>query len=402
MAVCSACGCAATESGVGYTGTPPTVRLPLGGLLDGGVSAGYQSGSCGCGSVGTFTTPYLSRENCGNIVKVVFPGGPIYIFALQSNGSCQQINGSGATLTGAVFCPGNGEVWSFLPFDGGPNQGSFQSVTLAGGQSFSATYNAYGFDMISSSWIDDDGQSHNETYTFQYNGDGTLASVTRTLQDTTVTPDLAPADVPAPTGAMSQIVYSYAPADGPHYDEGDLITITTNAADGAGGWNVAEQLQLGYYKDGLAGGYAGALKFRIGLDACRKMLAAGLDLTTDPSLSDEELLRYADAFFRYDSQGRVTTSLLQGGTLRYTLSYELASQRPGGAAYVDGPNQWKYRTVETRPDGRVTTTYANWLQQVLVKDCANGGQPLDRKPPVRRQRESSAAGPSVGRGRLCG
>jgi hypothetical protein len=88
---------------------------------------------------------------------------------------------------------------------------------------------------------------------------------------------------------------------------------------------------------------------------------------------------YADSYFEYDSQQRVTKAVLAGdgttegggsGQGSYTYSYTASSNAAGF-------NSWAVKTVETLPDGSQNTVYTNtYAEPMLVvhKDPTTGQQ----------------------------
>jgi YD repeat-containing protein len=100
---------------------------------------------------------------------------------------------------------------------------------------------------------------------------------------------------------------------------------------------------------------------------------------TDPySVTDTQLASYADYYFRYDSQQRVTMEVAQGegcslcsaGLGTYTFSYTTSSN-------TDSVNKWKVKTTETLPDGNQNIVYTNAYGEVMLKvlkDVTTGQQ----------------------------
>jgi len=66
--------------------------------------------------------------------------------------------------------------------------------------------------------------------------------------------------------------------------------------------------------------------------------------------------QYADFYFAFDGQRRVTRELIQGGSRAYDFSYSASTQ-------PDGYNSWKTKIVETHPGGEQTMIYANYTDQ---------------------------------------
>jgi len=70
---------------------------------------------------------------------------------------------------------------------------------------------------------------------------------------------------------------------------------------------------------------------------------------SDPlTASDFQVSQYADFYFEYDSQRRVTKEVIQGGSRTYTFGYT-------ESAHATSNNSWKTATVETLPAGDRTS-----------------------------------------------
>ena len=81
--------------------------------------------------------------------------------------------------------------------------------------------------------------------------------------------------------------------------------------------------------------------------------------------SDAQVAPYADRYFEFDTQQRVTTTKLDGGSRTFTYSYSTSSHR-------ESASNWKTKTVETRPGGSQRLVYTNFLGQTLVDDFKSG------------------------------
>lgn len=89
---------------------------------------------------------------------------------------------------------------------------------------------------------------------------------------------------------------------------------------------------------------------------------------TDPlTVSNSVLALYADNYFEYDSNRRVTKETVQGGSQTYLFEYD-ESDHP------DGFNSWKYETIETRPDGSQNIVYTNYAGLTMLKVFKSGTQ----------------------------
>ena len=141
--------------------------------------------------------------------------------------------------------------------------------------------------------------------------------------------------------------------------------------DGSG--NVLDQWYYRYYtgdtySGGTQIGYQYGLKYAVGPVAYARLKAAagGTDAYVDTA-SDSTVATYADQYFEYDASKRVTKltasgagcSLCTGGQGTYTYAYSTSTN-------ATGYNSWKYKAVETRPDGSTETVYANAFGEVML------------------------------------
>ena len=157
---------------------------------------------------------------------------------------------------------------------------------------------------------------------------------------------------------VSRVTYTYYETTDTHGDAGDLKTATRqNYVDGQ--WVDEATHYYRYYRTGDANGCAHGLKYILGP-------AAYANLCDDPSVSDPftatdaKVAEYADNYFEYDSARRAVKETVRGGEQTFTLAYT------SNAAPV-GPNEWRRKTVETRPDGSNVTTYTSHFNSLLLK-----------------------------------
>ncbi|MEQ9410365.1 MAG: RHS repeat-associated core domain-containing protein [Fuerstiella sp.] len=94
-------------------------------------------------------------------------------------------------------------------------------------------------------------------------------------------------------------------------------------------------------------------------------------LSDDPSVSDPFeasdaiVAQYADYYFEYDEQLRVTTEAIEGGSRSYTSDY-------AESEFSDGPNSWKWKTVETLPDNSQNIVYTNCAGRTMLRVHKSG------------------------------
>jgi YD repeat-containing protein len=144
---------------------------------------------------------------------------------------------------------------------------------------------------------------------------------------------------------------------------------TAVVADGSS--NTLETSYYRYYETSQANGYDGGLRFVLGPTAYAQMVGDGYTPTT---ATDSQLDDYADHYFEYDADQRVTThvvagagcSACTGGQGTYTYAYT-------DGANAAGYNSWAVQTVETLPDGSTNTYYSNAYGQVMLKSFVEAG-----------------------------
>jgi len=143
---------------------------------------------------------------------------------------------------------------------------------------------------------------------------------------------------------------------------GDLKFVHVDEWDSSN-WAERETSYYRYWKAGQTGGYEHALQFALGPEAYERLLESYIDPDTP---TDEQIAVYAEYYFSYDADRRVVKERVQGvqcGRAEYGLTlYEYTS-----SANADEFNYWKYKTIETRPDGSHHTVYTNYASQVILK-----------------------------------
>jgi RHS repeat-associated protein len=168
-----------------------------------------------------------------------------------------------------------------------------------------------------------------------------------------------------------QVVYTYYDGTQPYGNKGDLMTATVE--DGSG--NALGTDYYRYYTPGVSNGYVGGLRYVFGTTAYDQLVAAvGNPFTA----TNSQVAPYADQYFEYDNKQRVTVhavsgtgSSVTGGIGTYSYSYTI-SNNPAGV------NSWRYKTIETLPDGNQNIVYCNDLGEVMLKvfyDINDAGNP---------------------------
>ncbi len=132
--------------------------------------------------------------------------------------------------------------------------------------------------------------------------------------------------------------------------------------DGAG--NVLDTQYFRWYT-GEAGGYVGGLKYHFGHESYGRLLAA---VPNPAGATDDLVAPFADHYFEYNGSKQVTKEVVQGagcsscfgGQGTFTYSYA-ANANPNGY------NSYKYKTVESLPDGNENIIFSNFAGGVMVE-----------------------------------
>jgi RHS repeat-associated protein len=188
---------------------------------------------------------------------------------------------------------------------------------------------------------------HSFEYVYQYNVQDQLWKVTQKVDDVPV----------------RRAVYTYHQGSD-HGSMGDLKLVEVETWKNESWVNLTTRYYR-YYIDQAGGtGFRHGLQFVVGPEAWERLEAAQID---PENASAEELHAYADNYFEYDSQRRVTREIVAGGSREYAFEYDRSY------SVNHDPNQWFYKTTEKRPDGTDIVVYSNHLYQVLFKIWKNGG-----------------------------
>jgi hypothetical protein len=199
-------------------------------------------------------------------------------------------------------------------------------------------------------------QSVIQTYTFTYVSSGTNAGL---LQNVSVDHGSDP--------AFRQVVYTYYDGTTSGGNAGDLRTAQIQQIkDGV--TTTVDTYYYRYYVSGDPNGFAHALKYGFGPDSYARLTNLYPDLTT---ASDDQASVFADVYFRFDSQGRVSRQDVQGagassatGSGKFTFAYT-PSANPAGT------NSWQVNTTVTLPDNSnqqivYTNSYGEPMLDVFV------------------------------------
>jgi len=175
---------------------------------------------------------------------------------------------------------------------------------------------------------------------YAYHGAGAPAGFVGLIRSVTRVVD----DVP-----QSRESYQYYGDGEPGGSAADLRRATGEEFDGSS-WEVTGEDYFRYYKAGEAGGFAHAMKLRLGAAAVARAARAGVDLD---AASDAQLEAYSDDAYSYDAGHRVSSRRTRGGTRETTFSYLQNAAGPGFGNHTD----WYLRTEATLPSGDKNIAY---------------------------------------------
>lgn len=158
--------------------------------------------------------------------------------------------------------------------------------------------------------------------------------------------------------------------------EGDLSTVTTAVWEDSQ-WNDTGTTLYRYYTESpgassssSSSGGSGAeaephlLKYVVNPSSYER-LAADAQVSDPLEASDAKVAEYADYYFEYDSERRVTKESVRGGSMDYEFAYSESEND-------DGYNSWKFKTVETQPGSVTNTIYSNYAGQPMLQVYSSG------------------------------
>ncbi|MGC3967595.1 MAG: RHS repeat-associated core domain-containing protein [Pirellulales bacterium] len=166
-----------------------------------------------------------------------------------------------------------------------------------------------------------------------------------------------------PWSDVERVAYTYYGGDAADGTSGDLRTVVKQVPAPDGGWDDVATSYYRYYISGQANGFIHGLKYALNPAAFERAQTS----LGDPLLAtDSQIAKFADYYFEYDDQFRVTLERAAGGTLRYQLAYE---ENPSPSP--DGANVWRWKTTVAQPDGSILVAYTNFLGQNMLHDVRN-------------------------------
>lgn len=263
------------------------------------------------------------------------------------------------------FVQADGSIWVFFDFDQRANPaGMLSSIIAPGSQSLSFSYpNATSLvSEIQSSYTDPSGVTTVESFLYSYlpsndENSGEVVSVTLRRSVGGVGWDF-----------IRQALFTYYESGSAFGAVGDLQTAVHQLRSGAGDWDTIETYYYRYWLDSAGGvGFAHGMKYVLGPEAFRRLSAAVLNPL---SVTDSQVAQFADFYFEYDGQQRVTLETVEAGSRTFTFAYT-----PSGNA--QDYNYWQTKTVEMLPGSTPgtpyqNTVYTNHIGQILLKDKLSG------------------------------
>ncbi len=171
---------------------------------------------------------------------------------------------------------------------------------------------------------------------------------------------------------VSRATYTYYGYNSPHGSGEDLETATTHEWTGSA-WQETGTSYYRYYKgdasslEALGSSSSSGSTPGVPLYLLKYVLrpASFERLKNDPNMTDpltaSDLIvsLYADHYFEYDADRRVTMEMVQGGSQTFLYDYETSGND-------DGYNSWKTKTTETLPDGNRKIVYSNFAGQTML------------------------------------
>lgn len=271
------------------------------------------------------------------------------------------------------------QVYRLYELDGSVTEfddysGMFRRQTAPGGQMVEVVEmasNSFNFTKVERSY-QSGGETTTEQYLYEYDsslGDAVLTKLTLRRR----------VNAGAWTN-VSKVEYTYYGYSDDYGGWEDLESVTTYSWGGSS-WTDTGTTMYRYYLDDasssssssssssgaplvIGGNPSRLLKYVVNPEAYNRL--KNDPSVTDPlTASDAIVSQYADYYFEYDSERRVTLESIQGGSRTYTFSYSESS-------HADGYNSWKSKTIESLPDGNQNIIYANYAGQTMLSVFKSG------------------------------
>tara|TARA_R110002111_G_scaffold164386_3_gene230587 strand:+ start:42527 stop:48934 length:6408 start_codon:yes stop_codon:yes gene_type:complete len=301
--------------------------------------------------------PYLVEDVVNSRIAVVHNADSTTWFE-DNSGSFTPLLGSLSSLTydsgnsQYKYTDDNGKVTIFNDFNDLNRPGMFIEFQSEGGNSITVTDTSGEMvtEMQRSQTVN--GVTTTDSFVYSYGSSG--ASLNR-LESVVWRQKI---DAGSWTNIL-RVTYSYYGDSESFGSLGDLKTAVRGEWNGTS-WSTLGTSYYRYYKSGDPNGFEHGLRYALNEQAFQ-------NLSDDPNVSDPFTASnalvslYADYYFEYDSQQRVTKESVKGGAQTFTFGYTESSN-------TDDVNNWKNKTVETLPDGTIKTVYTNYVGQPLLQD----------------------------------
>jgi len=339
------------------------------------------------------TRSYLSRlsnsETNGNGFNWQVAEWPYLVFDFEGNVAVMgQLNGAlWFDKMGGTFAPRFGVkstleldstagVYRLFDLQGNVTEfddftGMFRKFTAAGGSTLEVkamASNGYNFTEVERSYIDG-GSTVTEQFLYEYGteqADCLLSQITLRRK--------------IDSGSWQNVLgakYTYYDYTSTNGGQEDLETATTME------WRDGQWVETGttyyrYYKQLSSGSSSSSsssssagpqldvylIKYIVEPDSFSR-LAADPNVADPLTATDAQVAMYADNYFEYDEQRRVTKERVEGGSQTFLFEY-------AESAFDDGVNSWKTRTTETLPDGSQNIIYCNYAAVPLLRVHKSG------------------------------
>ena len=257
----------------------------------------------------------------------------------------------------------DGSVWMFNDLTVTDRPGGFKYMIASGGAILSVTQESGDQILEIQRDVTAGGVQYTDSFLYEYISGGELnghisACTHRSSSGT------------GPWTNLTRVIYSYYGSSDLSGSLGDLQTATRQILLSSGIWSDLGTDYYRYYKTGNEKGAAHDIKF-----VCSPESFARLDAYTSGNpftASDLTVSLFADFYYEFDSNDRVSLERVYSGSKTITFSYTRNPRYSGGgsssssASATPGNNVWIYRTVETRPDYSQKVTYANFAGQTML------------------------------------
>jgi hypothetical protein len=296
--------------------------------------------------------PYMSEPQT-DLVAVVFSPSKAFWFNRNGNNYEPKFGGktelsfdSSACEFRFVDCQGEQTIFT--------NSGDFKQTIDPAGNTTNVNFSSPGVIGEIFQTFFQNGKETKKSNKYEYYTSGPKAGKVKQVATSTSR---------SPAVELRRMVYDYY-VDGDEFgSDGDLKTATEQILQGTT-WVDHETSYYRYYLDGDPNGFEHGMKFALGPQAFVR-------LREDPQVSDpftapdSKVAEYADNYYEYDGNHKVSKSVTQAGLLTYTFAYQTS-------AHADDYNNWKLKVTMTRPDGSQLITYSNYIQATLLTDFVSG------------------------------